>query len=199
MLGNDLSCVPMSECDRAAELLDRMGRIVHGLQFASGLNPAQWEALRFLAQANCYSRSPSALAEYLGTTKGTASQTVIALESKGMVKRIRRTKDRRSVELQITPLGLGMIEKDPLGPVFEAASHLSPDQCEAMNAALGRIVTHLRLSIGFAETGRCIDCTHFCKDLASPDADEKCRCALSQEEMAPQERQRICMNFDPVA
>ncbi len=111
----------MDKSDRAVELLDRMGRIVHGLQFALGLNPAQWEALRFLARANRYSRSPTALAEFLGTTKGTASQTLIALESKGVVKRTRRASDRRSVELEVTPLGLELIEKDPLAPVIEAA------------------------------------------------------------------------------
>jgi DNA-binding MarR family transcriptional regulator len=189
----------MNKCDRAVELLDRMGRIVHGLQFAHGLNPAQWEALRFLARANCYSRSPTALSEYLGTTKGTASQTVIALESKGMVKRTRRATDRRSVELEVTPLGLEMIQKDPLAPVFEAASNLGAEQCEAMNAALIEVVASLQLSIGFAETGRCIDCTHFCKERPASSLDDVCRCALSQEEMAPQDLQRICTNFEPVS
>ena len=96
----------MDKLERTVELLDRIGRIAHGLQFAQGLNPAQWEALRFLARANRYSRSPSALAEFLGTTKGTASQTVIALESKGLVSRTRRASDRRSVDLEVTPLGL---------------------------------------------------------------------------------------------
>ena len=188
----------MDKCNRAVELLDRMGRIVHGLQFALGLNPAQWEALRFLAQANCYSRSPTALAEYLGTTKGTASQTLIALESKGMVKRTRRATDRRSVELEVTPLGLELIKKDPLGPVFGAATGLGPDQCEAMNAALSQMVSNLQQTIGFSETGRCIDCVHFCTEQAESKAEESCRCALSQEEMAPIELQRLCTNFEPV-
>ena len=188
----------MDKCDTAVELLDRMGRIVHGLQFALGLNPAQWETLRFLARANCYSRSPTALAEFLGTTKGTASQTLIALESKGMVKRTRSATDRRSVELEVTPLGLELIEKDPLSSIFEAASRLGPDQCEAMNAALGQVVANLQRTIGFSETGRCLDCVHFCKEIAESESDAICRCALSQEEMAPQERQRICTNFEPV-
>jgi len=186
----------MDKSDQAVELLDRMGRIVHGLQFALGLNPAQWEALRFLARANRYSRSPTALAEFLGTTKGTASQTLIALESKGMVKRTRRTSDRRSVELAVTPLGLELIEKDPLGPVFQAASRLSQDDCEAMNAALNQVVANLQQTIGFSESGRCLDCVHFCEDHVGSAIDYVCRCALSQEEMAPQELERICTNFE---
>ena len=37
---------------RVIVLLDRIGRLTRELQFADGLNPAQWDALRFLAQAN---------------------------------------------------------------------------------------------------------------------------------------------------
>src|SRR3546814_7076019 len=58
---------------RVIVLLDRLSRLTRELQFVDGLNPAQWEALRFLATANKYSRSPTALAEYLGATKGTVS------------------------------------------------------------------------------------------------------------------------------
>ncbi len=189
----------MDKSDRAVELLDRMGRIVHGLQFALGLNPAQWEALRFLAQANRYSRSPTALAEFLGTTKGTTSQTLIALESKGAIKRTQRACDRRSVELEITPLGLELIEKDPLGPVLEAASRLSRDECEAMNAGLGQVVAKLQQVIGFSETGHCLDCVHFCEEHVGPEARYVCRCALSGEEMPPHELERMCTSFDSLA
>src|SRR3546814_3015773 len=69
---------------RVIVLLDRLSRLTRELQFVDGLNPAQWEALRFLATANKYSRPPPALAEYLGATKGTVSQNLIAPESKGL-------------------------------------------------------------------------------------------------------------------
>ena len=68
-----------TESVRIADLIDRVSRAVQRLQYTGGLNPAQWVALRYIAQANRYSRSPSAVAEYLGTTKGTASQTLKAL------------------------------------------------------------------------------------------------------------------------
>src|SRR3546814_5148487 len=41
---------------RVIVLLDRLSRLTRELQFVDGLNPAQWEALRFLATANKYSR-----------------------------------------------------------------------------------------------------------------------------------------------
>ena len=89
----------MTESDTIATLVDRLSRIAHSLQFSEGLNPAQWNALRFLARANKYSTSPGVLADYLGCTKGTISQTLIALESKGLVARIRCDEDRRKVLL----------------------------------------------------------------------------------------------------
>ena len=155
--------------------------------------------MRFLARANRYSRTPSALADFLGTTKGTASQTLIALESKGVVKRTRRASDRRSVELEVTPLGLELIEKDPLGPVIEAASRLSRDECEAMNAGLRQVVANLQQAIGFPELGQCPDCVHLCEEHVGPEARYVCRCALSGEEMPPHELERMCTSFDSLA
>src|SRR3546814_12275625 len=76
---------------RVIVLLDRLSRLTRELQFVDGLNPAQWEALRFLATANKYSRSPTALAEYPGATKGPGSQTLIALEPKALIPRCQNT------------------------------------------------------------------------------------------------------------
>ncbi len=189
----------MDNSERAVELLDRMGRIAHGLQFALALNPAQWEALRFLSRANRYSRSPSALADFLGTTKGTASQTLNALESKGLVKRRRRASDRRSVDLEVTPSGMALVEKDPMGLVLEAASQLSRDECEAMNAALGQLVGNLQRAIGLPEFGPCLDCVHFCVEHAAPEVLSVCRCALYDDELPSHDLHLVCANFESVA
>src|SRR5690606_124477 len=71
-LTSPLSISPDSEktalAQRVILLLDRLSRLSRELQFVDGLNPAQWEALRFVARANRYSRTPTALAEYLGST-----------------------------------------------------------------------------------------------------------------------------------
>ena len=46
------------------------------------LKLAQLESLHYLGSCNIYSNTPAALAEYLGSTKGTTSQTLSALEEK---------------------------------------------------------------------------------------------------------------------
>ena len=78
-------------------LLDRIGRMMRGLQFVEGLSPAQWEALRYIARANRYSRNPSALADFLGTSQGTVSHTLIALQGNGYLRRLRGPPARSAV------------------------------------------------------------------------------------------------------
>ena len=66
-----------------AELLLLLGRLVQAEGYHGDLSPAQWMALRFFARANSFSRTPSAFAEFQATTRGTATQTIKALETGG--------------------------------------------------------------------------------------------------------------------
>ncbi|MEQ9361106.1 MAG: MarR family transcriptional regulator, partial [Rhodospirillales bacterium] len=110
----------MPQRTKIVELVDRLSRIAHTLQFSRGLNPAQWEALRFVARANRMSCSPGALADFMGSTKGTVSQTLKALEAKGLVERSRTPGDLRGVRISITSAGLQMLENDPLAAIHDA-------------------------------------------------------------------------------
>src|SRR5271165_5518540 len=127
LLCHSMHSSPEAFAQRVAELIDRLARLTRELQFVHGLNPAQWEALRFLARANRYSRSPGALAEFLGTTKGTASQTLIALENKGYIARARSDTDRRAMRLELTPEGEALLQQDPILTIEHAASRLTEE------------------------------------------------------------------------
>ena len=80
-----------------AELLLLVGRLVQAEGYDGELSPAQWMALRFLARANSFSRTPSAFAEFQATTRGTASQAIKALEAGGYLVRQQSEADGRSV------------------------------------------------------------------------------------------------------
>ena len=54
-------------------LLDRLARLHAARRRAVMLTDAQCAALDYLARANRFSRSPSVIADYLATTRGTAS------------------------------------------------------------------------------------------------------------------------------
>jgi DNA-binding MarR family transcriptional regulator len=175
-----------------AEMLDRLARVAHGAQFCAGLNPAQWEALRYLNRANRYSRTPGALADYLGATPGTISQTVIALEEKGYVTRSRAASDRRSVEVRLTPAGEEVLRRDPLALLGEVMEGLSADERQALGRALDRVIDRVNAARGVSGFGLCRDCTHL---RQASEGAKSCCCGISGEGLAAMELKQICVDF----
>ncbi|MBM3485490.1 MAG: MarR family transcriptional regulator [Alphaproteobacteria bacterium] len=181
---------------RTAELIDRLSRITHTVQFAGDLNPAQWEALRFLGKANRYSMTPGALAEYMATTKGTASQTINALEAKGLVSRTRSATDRRSVHIALTAAGESLLRQDPLDVIEHAAGTLSATDQAALVAAIERLVDRLQGAIGKPTFGLCAKCAHF---VPTAGREIACggQCALTGDALGVGEVDRLCVDFEP--
>lgn len=177
---------------RVILLLDRLSRLTRELQFVDGLNPAQWEALRFLAQANQYSRSPTALAEYLGATKGTVSQTLIALENKGLITRCKKTCDRRQVDLCLTDAGQAMLAKDPMQTLQRAALTMADELGPHLVRGLSRLLHDLQNRHQVLEFGVCQDCSLFCVNAAQPMGGE---CGVTGEEITAVESKKICVNY----
>lgn len=191
----------MDEARRIADLLDRVARAAHGKQFCGGLNPAQWEALRYLARANKYSRSPGAMAEYLGATRGTVSQTLIALETKGYVRKCRDGDDRRSVLVSLTPEGEAVLRRDPFTALGEAVGALTVEERRALARALPRVVDHLQGERGSCGFGLCHECCHL-KEERPPEAAAAAasgpppfRCGITGEALRPEELDQICVDF----
>jgi DNA-binding MarR family transcriptional regulator len=179
-------------------LLDRIGRLTRELQFADGLNPAQWEALRFLAQANKYSRSPTALADYLGATKGTVSQTLIALESKGLITRCKKTEDRRQVDLCLTDAGQAMLGKDPMQTLEQATMEVADELGAEMVKGLSRLLHDLQTRNQINEFGVCQDCSLFCVNSQAALAALEVQpgtCGNTGETIDAAEKTKICVNY----
>jgi DNA-binding MarR family transcriptional regulator len=188
----------MPERTRIVELVDRLSRMAHSLQFAEGLNPAQWEALRFVARANRNSCSPGTLADFMGSTKGTVSQTLKALESKGLIERSRKAGDRRGVEIAVTSAGRKLIEKDPLGHIHDALSHCSETDQRAVVAGLERLVGIVQKHRNIPEFGPCLGCAHYKPEASSETNAIGCRCGISGELFEANELSKICADFSPI-
>ncbi len=62
-----------------AELVVQLGCLARGDGFVGDLTLAQWTALRYFSRVNRFSRTVSTFAEFHGTTRGTASQTIKSL------------------------------------------------------------------------------------------------------------------------
>lgn len=178
--------------ERTADLIDRLGRLSRELCFEAGLNPAQWQALRYLGRANRASRTPSALARFLGTTKGTASQTLISLENKGYLRRVRGGPDRRKVRLDLTPDGDALLAEDPIGGIEKAAAELPADECTRLVRGLSRLLDDLRSRNGGREFGVCKTCGLFRRNQDSLGCG--LQCGLTGQPIEPAGEDRICLN-----
>ena len=175
----------------AAELLDRLRRAAHALQFVHGLNPAQWEALRFLGRANRYSRSPTTLAQYLGTTKGTASQTLRALEGKGYVQRCRDCTDRRGVSVELTEKGRELLMRDPMLGIERAIEELPRECGEHLAKGLKVVLGKIRGGCRQGAFGVCERCCH----LVCDDGGATTLCGLTGEPLTKDDAKLLCVNF----
>jgi DNA-binding MarR family transcriptional regulator len=176
----------------AALLIDRLDRLTRSGANIEGLNPAQWEALRYLARANRFSRTPAALSDYLGSTRGTVSQTLIVLEQKGFICRTPSARDKRSIDLELTQQGCTALKDDPL-------LALARDLATAAKSEIGSLVEILRgvLQRAVARNdgkafGVCDTCRHFRRDVGTSSRAPH-RCGLLDEPISESDSRAICV------
>lgn len=178
----------------AAHLIDRLDRLARSGEATGDLNPAQWEALRFIARANRFSRTPAALAEYLGSTRGTVSQTLIALEQKGQITRQPSARDRRSVMLALTAVGERSLKDDPILALAADLAGADPEKlcivAETLRWALQAMITRN----GGRAFGACYTCRHFSKGGS---ARWPHHCLLLDEPLSEADSRAICVEQEP--
>lgn len=174
---------------RIAELIERLGRLVRAQSHAADLNPAQWEALRYLARCNRFSNTAGAFAAYLGATKGTVSQTLNALERKGLILRKADPASRRVVRLSLTRAGRALLASDPLLRFSEAAAALAPQTRAYAEAALSELLAALQRQNGLRPFGACRTCRFFRRDAAGKGAHF---CALLSQPLSEEDSAGLC-------
>jgi DNA-binding MarR family transcriptional regulator len=166
---------------RLKALIERLGRLVAAEQWAADLNPSQAAALGYLARANRFSRAPSQVADYLGATRGTVSQTLIALERKGLVAVEASPRDRRSLAYALTDTGRSALAETALERVLEAMA-----DTKALEAGLRAVLAGLLAARGGRAFGICRACQHY------EPKDDSGYCRLLSEPLLPEEAEQIC-------
>lgn len=181
-----------------AELIDQLGRSVHGYAFTRGLNPAQWAALRYYHRANRFSRTVGAFARYHATTQGTASQTTSALLQKGYLRRCPVTTDRRSFQLELSAKARQYLSQDPFEDLVTAARTLTTGQRLQLVGGLETMLGALRFNQNRGQFGTCGSCRHLWEGAAD-DSAASYACALFGERLTREEITGICANHQPAA
>lgn len=174
-------------------LLERIGRVLQAYGHSEGMKPTQWEALRYFARANRFSRTPSALTAYLGMTKGTVSQTISVLERKGLIAKAADAQDRRHVQIDVTARGARMLRRDPLENMTASLSRLSARKREALRDDLSDILRQALKERGGRAFGACRTCRYFEKNSAGGAPH---RCALLDEPLSALDSEHICVEHE---
>ncbi len=89
-----------------------------------------------LFRCNAHSNTPAALAEYLGLTKGTTSQSIQVLERKGYIAKGHDTEDGRVVRLSLSKTGLQLLTDLQPSDVFVQAEQAVSSKAFASLAKL---------------------------------------------------------------
>jgi DNA-binding MarR family transcriptional regulator len=156
----------MDSRNRTVELAERLARVIANEGHAHGLKPAQWETLRYLSRANRFSRTPGALTAWLGSTKGTVSQTVMSLERAGLVEKSANPGDGRSVRLALTPAGAALLEQDQLANLRATVDALPDRVRQGLETGLEALLSRQLAANGGRPFGLCRTCRHFAQDSA---------------------------------
>jgi DNA-binding MarR family transcriptional regulator len=176
--------------ERTRERLERLARLIRGAGHVEGLIPAQWDVLRYLARANRFSNAPIAVAQYLGATKGTISQSVHALIRKDLVKSEIRGSDARSVALSLTEKGRDVLSRDPLGSLGTDLADLPDKTTKHFGRAMSKLLGSESKRQGLALFGSCDSCRLFLSG-------QKPACAGFGERLSHDDISKLCCKFRP--
>ena len=176
--------LPMQTPRHIRELITRLARLDAASGWDGDLNPTQRAALSYLAQANRFSRSPSHLSDYLGSTRGTVSQSLKSLLQKGYVSEKRSALDKRVISYELTAKGEDVAQTASL--LETAIAGMPEEGSEALRDLLMQVlgtVLQERDAPGF---GVCKTCCHH---KAGPDGRT---CGLLSVPLTEQEADQIC-------
>jgi MarR family transcriptional regulator, organic hydroperoxide resistance regulator len=173
------------------DYLERLCNLLRGQARSAvadlGLQPVQLEALHYLERCNRYSNTPLAVAEYLGSTKGTVSQTLKVLESKGLVDKVTDVKDRRVVHLVLTPRARELLAGAVPAPILrQAAAGPGGPDVKVLVAGLRVLLRGIQAAHGHRSFAVCATCRY---NDRTPDG---FRCGLTGEPLGESDLSLIC-------
>ena len=130
------------------------------------------------------------MADYLGATRGTVSQTLKALERKGLIAAERSPQDRRSLRYDLTPEGHGLTES--MNTVEAALDGLSEADRTALDQGLRASLRAMLDARGGRSFGICGLCRYH--DVLGSGR----HCTLMDVALAAPEAAQICHEQEPM-
>lgn len=150
------------------------------------LQPIQVSALIYLARCNRYSNTPLAVTDYLGLTKGTVSQSLKALEGRGLIEKTQDPRDRRSTHLRLTAPAQALVAAiSPPDFLVNALGQLG-EGAQALEDAFADLLRQIQRNTDVPGFGLCRTCCFHQQRDGVP------FCGLTREPLTPPEAGLIC-------
>lgn len=173
-------------------VLERIATIIQTQQrqaaAQAGLQMVHYGILDYLSRANRFSNTPLAVAQWLGLTKGTVSQSITLLEKKGYLEKRADAKDKRRQHLILSEKGRDVIANanQAQRALFESVE-VNSTYSRIFRALLNDIQWQLQEKTGGAQFGPCGTCRH---SRTAPDGSPAC--ALIKETLSRPETEQVC-------
>jgi DNA-binding MarR family transcriptional regulator len=191
LLNERSGVVVLSENAGSFEELEQWVLPVDPLDVDARLREHHFGAWQGSSWAALEAASPGAVAAWLATTKGTASQTLMALERKGLIRKARHPSDGRVTRLEATTAGLALLETDPMLGLVEAIARLPPLYAAALSQSLAHIAGELAPDGSKPVFAGCAGCRHLeAKGVAR-------RCRNFAADLSGEEAMLACVAHSP--
>lgn len=173
---------------RLIERISNLLRSEERKKFAAiGLQPVHIQVLDYLSTCNRFSDTPAAVAEYLGLTKGTISQSIQVLERKSYVEKSQDSQDGRVVHLALSTAGKQLLDDIKPLDIFAQAQHaVSTQGFSTLEAALSSILAELQKANNARSFGVCQSCVNFIE------VENHYLCNLTQLPLSQTDAKKIC-------
>ncbi len=168
---------------RLREGLDRIAAAMRadewGVAEEAGLTPTQLHALTFIAGRGDAGLRLRAVAEHLGVTQPTATNSIAALARKGLVAKLPEAQDKRAVAIRVTPAGCDVVRAIGLAMTSaeRALETLTPQEQQTLLALVIKTIRALQQAKAIPPQRLCVTCRHF-RPYAHEDAELPHHCAL---------------------
>ena len=158
------------------------------------LQLVHFQILEYLSVCNKYSDTPACIANYLGMTRGTVSQSLIILEKRELLTKIQSHSDKRVFHIQLLPKGLSTLKKAKPTELFKkAAAILEKDSSITGGEEIFiEALTALQKANDSNSFGMCKTCKNFTRKSSG------FFCELTQEKLSKSDSEKICQEHIPV-
>jgi DNA-binding MarR family transcriptional regulator len=188
--------------ERIATGLHKIGLVLRNAAWQdhrrSGLTPTQAQLL-LAAASDERARTLSELAAEIGVTAPTASDSLSALESKGLVEKGRAPGNARALAVRPTPAGRRLAGRLALWPDFlmTALEELDAADRSAFQRALVKMIRSLQVQGRIPVARMCVGCTFF-RPYAHAETQSPHHCAFVDAPFGDAELRIDCADHVPM-